>query len=174
MKASTGRFFASLILTVAWLATGSTAGAVTPLPYSPYEPRKERDVRVETARMLPEWAFADLATSPRGEPGFDYFAGSLQGMSSKDEHALGDAKEKKEKKAKKAKKPKKPKKHHGGTPSDEEPGDWPILTDPPGQAHGEPGGEGPPGGEVPEPSGSALLAIAMVGFLVTLRTRRSR
>ena len=170
MKQNTGRFLASLVLTVAWLATGSTAGAVAPMPYSP-ELRQEPQGHVKTVPVLPEWAFADLASSPRGgELGVGYFASSVDHLTeSPASRAEKEAKAKKEKKAKKAKKPKK---SRGGTPSEGGPGDWPVLTEPPGHAYGK---EGPStGGEAPEPPGSALFAIAMAGFLVTLRNRRPR
>jgi hypothetical protein len=166
----------SLAVSAAWLTAGSVAEAVPPLPHARVDDvSRERSGRLEMMYVLPEWAHADLAGPMSvSENGRGYFARSVPGL--KETFDLGAVEERGVSKSKGVT-PRKSKR--GGPGAVNPPGrgkaleGQPILPEPLDRGfHKRPGGV--PSGEIPEPSSSALLAIALVGWLGTAIPARPR
>jgi hypothetical protein len=176
MKSLSRTLIASLAVSAAWLTAGSVAEAVPPLPHARVDDvTRERSGRIEMMYVLPEWARADLA-SPLSvsENGRGYFARSVPGI--KETFDLGAVEERGVSKSKGVT-PRKSKRRGPGVVNPPTRGkplqDQPILPEPLGRPFDRrPGGV--PSGEIPEPTSSALLAIALAGWLGTAIPARPR
>jgi hypothetical protein len=178
MKSLSRTLIASLAVSAAWLTAGSAAEAVPPLPHARVDDvSRERGARIEMIHVLPEWARAELA-SPLSvsENGRGYFARSVPGL--KEAFDLGAAEERGVSKSKGVT----PRKSKRGGPGAVRPPargkvfeNQPILPEPLERPFEKKPSVGTSAsGEIPEPSSSALLAIALVGWLGTVRPGRPR
>lgn len=182
MKSLSRTLIASLAISAAWLTAGSVAEAVPPLPHARVDDvSHERSGRIEMIYVLPEWARAELAGPLSvSENGRGYFARSVPGLKETfDIPAFERGLRGNERVSKKSKgvNPRKPKRDDPGAVRRPARGkafdDQPISPEPLERAFEKmPGGV--PSGEIPEPSSSALLAIALVGWLGTAKPGRSR
>ena len=192
MNSTTGKLFASLVISAACLGGGLAEAAPTPSHEWGSGAGRERHERFEMQNVLPEWARAnDNGPALANGYGYGYYSRSLRDFEKRGDkvHKEKDLNEKKPKKDKNGneepgssqgpkEKPDKPETPRGNGQGndvpDEEP---PILPEPIGYPNLPPselpGGE-IPGGEIPEPSSATLLGIAMVGWLTSAASRRPR
>jgi hypothetical protein len=181
MKSLSRTLIAPLTVLAAWLTAGS-AEAVPPLPHARVDDvSRERSGRIEMMYVLPEWARADLA-SPLSvsDNGRGYFARSVPGLKEAfDIPTFERGLRGHERVAKKSKGVIPPKSKRGDPGAVKRPArgkafeDQPIFPEPLERAFQKRNG-GIPTGEIPEPSSSALLAIALVGWLGTAKTGKLR
>lgn len=197
MKGTSKRVLPSLVLCAAAAAWAGTANAIPPLPNTRVDVKiRESEARIAALNVLPEWATLDATgTSSEDEGGLGYLERSVRELADRLHpeprghayayaYAYGHGKNE----AKESKRGKGGRDDEGATGSNPgrrgdisrpgtpgggfvdtplpQPVDLPVLR------RGSGGGR-PPSGEVPEPSSSTLLAIAMAGLLVTARRRRS-
>jgi hypothetical protein len=185
MNSTTGRLFASLVISAACLGGGPAEAA----PAASHEwgtgAGRERHERFEMQNIVPEWARAnENGPAIANGFGYGYYSRGLGDEKSKDKvHEENDPNEKEPKKDKNGnegpgsqgpkEKPDKPEPPRGngqgpGEPSEEPP----LLPEPIDYPHQPP--TGIPGGEIPEPASATLLGIAIVGWLTSAASRRPR
>jgi hypothetical protein len=184
MKTLSRALIASLAVSAAWLLAGNVALAVPPLPHARIDNvSREQEGRTEMIYVLPEWARAELAGPLSvSENGRGYFARSVSGLKETyDSGAFERGIRGHERVAKKSKKVAPPKSKRGGPGSVDPPGrgkgyeNQPILPEPLERAfHKKTGSGTPTPPEIPEPSSSSLLAIALVGWLAVTRPVKPR
>jgi hypothetical protein len=191
MKSALRNLTSWLILFAAWLATGSVAEAVAPLPNTRIDQvYSQRATSRPLIQVLPDWARADLGSPLSVREGRGYFASSVRSL--KESLKQPDDRKGKSERVRKAMKTKRVRDRAGSSTSSEPEGgqpqdredvsglgkgyaDLPMFHEPLDRPYGRrpsvPPGRQATQGQVPEPPGSTLIGIAMIGWLVTARRR---